>query len=183
MKTQQIARAGLCVALLAVSAWISIPLGPIPFTLQTLALALLPAVLDRKTAILTVAGYLLLGAIGLPVFSGFSGGIVRIVGPTGGFLWGFLVAIALATTVVDDLPKSMPLFARVLVADVLLLVVSYACGTIQLMMVASMGVAPALAAAVTPFIVPDAIKLAVGAGVGCAVARALPQQTVAHQGA
>ena len=100
MKTQQIARAGLCVALLAVSAWVSVPLGPIPFTLQTMALALIPAVLDRPTAILAVAVYLLLGAIGLPVFSGFSGGVMRLVGPTGGFLWGFLVGMIVATTLV-----------------------------------------------------------------------------------
>ncbi len=174
MKTQQIARAGLCVALLAVSAWISVPLGPIPFTLQTLALALLPAVLDRPAAVVAVAVYLLLGAVGLPVFSGFSGGLVRIVGPTGGFLWGFLIGIFAATSLVKALPKSMPLYARVLVGDVALLLISYVCGTAQLMVVASMDLAPALAAAVLPFIIPDAVKLAVGAGIGCTVARALP---------
>ena len=128
MKTQQIARAGLCVALLAVSAWVSVPLGPIPFTLQTMTLALIPAVLDRPTAILAVAVYLLLGAIGLPVFSGFSGGVMRLVGPTGGFLWGFLVGMIVATTLVRLLPQTMPLFARVLAGDVALLVISYVCG-------------------------------------------------------
>lgn len=173
MKTQQIARAGLCVALLAVSAWVSVPLGPIPFTLQTMALALIPAVLDRPTAILAVAVYLLLGAIGLPVFSGFSGGVMRLVGPTGGFLWGFLVGMIVATTLVRLLPQTMPLFARVLAGDVALLVISYACGTAQLMVVGSMGVAPAMAAAILPFILPDAAKLAIGAGVGCAVDKAL----------
>ena len=164
MKTQQIARAGLCVALLAVSAWVSVPLGPIPFTLQTMTLALIPAVLDRPTAILAVAVYLLLGAIGLPVFSGFSGGVMRLVGPTGGFLWGFLVGMIVATTLVRLLSQTMPLFARVLAGDVALLVISYVC---------SMGVAPAMAAAVLPFILPDAAKLAIGAGVGCAVDKAL----------
>lgn len=173
MKTQQIARAGLCVALLAVSAWVSVPLGPIPFTLQTMALALILAVLDRPTAILAVAVYLLLGAIGLPVFSGFSGGVMRLVGPTGGFLWGFLVGMIVATTLVRLLPQTMPLFARVLAGDVALLVISYVCGTAQLMVVGSMGVAPAVAAAVLPFILPDAAKLAIGAGVGCAVDKAL----------
>ena len=175
MRVQQIARAGLCVALLAVSAWVSIPLGPVPFTLQTLALALLPAVLDRPAAVAAVAVYLLLGAIGLPVFSGFSGGLIRIVGPTGGFLWGFLIGIAAATTLVRLLPQSLPLYARVLAGDVALLLISYACGTVQLMVVSSMGAAPALAAAVLPFIIPDAIKLAVGAGIGCAVMRATPE--------
>ena len=170
MKTQQIARAGLCVALLAVSAWVSVPLGPIPFTLQTMALALIPAVLDRPTAILAVAVYLLLGAIGLPVFSG---GVMRLVGPTGGFLWGFLVGMIVATTLVRLLSQTMPLFARVLAGDVALLVISYVCGTAQLMVVGSMGVAPAMAAAVLPFILPDAAKLAIGVGVGCAVDKAL----------
>ena len=173
MKTQQIARAGPCVALLAGSAWVSVPLGPIPFTLQTMALALIPAVLDRPTAILAVAVYLLLGAIGLPVFSGFSGGVMRLVGPTGGFLWGFLVGMIVATTLVRLLPQTVPLFTRVLAGDIALLVISYACGTAQLMIVGSMGVAPALAAAVLPFILPDAAKLAIGAGAGCAVDKAL----------
>ncbi len=181
MKTQQIARAGLCVALLAVSAWISIPLGPVPFTLQTLALALLPAVLDRPAALATVAVYLLLGAVGLPVFSGFSGGIVRIVGPTGGFLWGFLIGIFVATSLVKVLPSSWSLVTRVLVGDIALLFISYVCGTAQLMIVASMDIAPALAAAVLPFIIPDAVKLAVGASIGAAVARALPTTATSAQ--
>ncbi len=181
MKTQQIARAGLCVALLAVSAWISIPLGPVPFTLQTLALALLPAVLDQPAALATVAVYLLLGAVGLPVFSGFSGGIVRIVGPTGGFLWGFLIGIFVATSLVKVLPSSWSLVTRVLVGDIALLFISYICGTAQLMIVASMDIAPALAAAVLPFIIPDAVKLAVGASIGAAVARALPTTATSAQ--
>ena len=78
-------------ALIAVLSQISIPLGPVPFTLQTMALALLPAVLDGATACAAVGVYLLLGALGLPVFSGFGSGIASIVGPTGGFLWGFLL--------------------------------------------------------------------------------------------
>ena len=172
MNTRQIAYVGVSVALLAVSAWVTLPIGPVPFTLQTLALAMLPAALDRAGACASVAVYLLLGAIGLPVFSGFSGGIASIFGPTGGFLWGFLIGMLVATTVKDVLPAQMPLFARTLVADAILLLISYASGTFQLMVIGSMDVVAALLVAVVPFVIPDVVKLVVGAQVGCAVARA-----------
>lgn len=177
MDTRQIARVGTSVALLAVSAWVTVPFGPVPFTLQTMALAMLPALLDRTGACAAVAVYLLLGAIGLPVFAGFGGGIASIAGPTGGFLWGFLIGMLAATTVESLLPQQMPRFARTIAADIVLLVICYACGTAQLMIVGSMGVAPALAVAVLPFIIPDAIKLVVGARIGCSVSHALGRVT------
>ena len=96
MSSFRIARCGLCIALLAVASYITIPLGPVPFTLQTLVIAMLPVALGGRDAVVTVALYLLLGALGLPVFSGFSGGIAALVGPTGGFLWGFLAGTAFA---------------------------------------------------------------------------------------
>ena len=173
MDTRQIARAGVSVALLAVSAWVTIPIGPVPFTLQTLALAILPAALDRKTACTAVAVYLLLGAIGLPVFSGFGGGIGSIAGPTGGFLWGFILGMLAGTTVESLLPKRVSLFARSLAASIVLLLVSYTCGTVQLMIIGSMDVLAALAIAVIPFVIPDAVKLFVGTSIGCTVARAM----------
>lgn len=172
MDTRQIARAGVSVALLAVSAWVSIPFGPVPFTLQTLALALLPSALDGPTAVVSVVAYVLLGAIGLPVFAGFAGGVGALAGPTGGFLWGFILGMLGAAAAVRLLPERLPLFGRALIADAVMLVIAYVCGTFQLMIVGSMGLLPALAAAVIPFIIPDAIKLGIGASVGCAVARA-----------
>lgn len=173
MDVKQIARAGVCVALLAVSAWVSVPIGPVPFTLQTMVLALVPAALDRKSACLAVAAYLVLGGIGLPVFSGFGAGVGVLAGPTGGFLWGFLLGMIAATLLLDVLPSSMPFFARVVIADVALLLISYICGTAQLMVVASLDVPGALAVAVIPFVIPDAVKLVVGARVGVAVNHAL----------
>lgn len=172
MDARQISRTGLVVALLAVSAWVTVPFGPVPFTLQTMALALVPAVLDRRAALASVAIYLLLGGIGLPVFSGFGGGVGVLAGPTGGYLWGFLAGMAAATALLRALPETMPLPARVLLSDVAMLLIAYVCGTAQLMAVASLDLVPALAMAVFPFVIPDAIKLAVGSRVGCAVARA-----------
>lgn len=96
MEAKRVARAGVMTALLAVSAQVMLPLGPVPFTLQTLVLAMVPAVLDPATSVFTVLAYVVLGAVGLPVFAGFNGGIGALAGPTGGFLWGFVLGCALA---------------------------------------------------------------------------------------
>ena len=74
MEAKRVARAGVMTALLAVSAQVMLPLGPVPFTLQTLVLAMVPAVLDPATSVFTVLAYVVLGAVGLPVFAGFNGG-------------------------------------------------------------------------------------------------------------
>ena len=172
MQARQITRAGISVALLSVAAWCTLPLGPVPFTLQTMVLALLPAALDRATACASVAAYLLLGAVGMPVFSGFGAGIAVLAGPTGGYLWGFLVGVLVACTVVKLLERRLSRFTAVLVGDAAMFAIAYACGTLQLMAVASLEMAPALMAAVVPFILPDIVKLVVGARVGCAVSQA-----------
>lgn len=169
MNVRQIARSGVFVALITIASWVSIPLGPVPFTLQTMVLALLPAVLSGATACAAVGAYLLLGALGLPVFAGFGGGLVAIFGPTGGFLWGFLIGTALAALVAKALSGKVSRFVGVLIADVAMLLVAYACGTVQLMVVAQLEVVPALMLAVIPFVVPDAIKIVVGARIGCIV--------------
>lgn len=172
MHTQHIARIGVAVALLAVAAWITIPFGPVPFTLQTLALALLPAALPGFSALAAVVLYVLLGAIGLPIFAGFGAGIGTLAGPTGGFLWGFILGMALACALARALSRTLPRFASLLIADAALLLVSYGCGTVQLMAIGAMGLVPALMVAVVPFVIPDIVKIVVGARIGIAVSRA-----------
>lgn len=109
MSARSIARCGVLVALLAASAWITVPLGPVPFTMQTFVLALLPQVLGTRGALFTVMVYLLLGAVGVPVFSGFQGGLGVLVGPTGGYLLCFAVGmpVAGAVTHAGVLPKGL----------------------------------------------------------------------------
>ena len=79
-------------ALITVCSWISIPIGPVPFTLQTLAILAVMLTIGGKRGTIAVAVYLALGAVGVPVFAGFKGGIASFAGPTGGFLVGFVVA-------------------------------------------------------------------------------------------
>lgn len=81
---------GLTIAIMAVSAWVTVPLGPVPFTLQMFAIVFAVAVLKPREAIAAMAGYLILGAVGLPVFSGMRGGLGILAGPTGGFFVGLV---------------------------------------------------------------------------------------------
>lgn len=170
MTTRSIARCGVCIALFACSAWFTVPLGPIPFTMQTFVLALLPQVLGTRDAFFTVVVYLLLGAVGVPVFSGFQGGLGVLMGPTGGYLLGFAAGtpVAGAVTHADVLPKR----ARGVAAGIALLAVSYVLGTFQLMNAYGIDAPEALAVAVVPFVVPDVVKVATSVGVAERVNRA-----------
>ena len=95
-RTRSIAFVALTIALLGVSAWVSIPIGPVMLTLQMFAVMFAIMVLTPKQCMASIAGYLALGAIGLPMFSGMRGGIGMLMGPTGGYLWGFLLAAVVA---------------------------------------------------------------------------------------
>ena len=92
LSAREIAYIGLGAALIAVCAWISIPLPQpmVPFTLQTFAVCLVCAVFGRKLGLWTVVVYILLGAVGVPVFSGFRGGVGVLLGTTGGYIIGFV---------------------------------------------------------------------------------------------
>lgn len=94
--TRSVAFTGLSIALMAVSAWVSVPFGPVPFTLQTFVMVFALLVLTPRECLAAIGGYLVLGAVGLPVFSSMRGGIGVLVGPTGGFLWGFVLGAVVA---------------------------------------------------------------------------------------
>ena len=171
MSNRQVARCGVCIALLAVSAWITVPLGPVPFTMQTFVLALLPQVMRTRDAVFTVVVYLLLGATGVPVFSGFQGGLGVLLGPTGGYLLGFAAGMPVSGAVAHA--NALPRSARGVVAGIALLAVSYVLGTLQLMHVYALDAPTALAVAVAPFVVPDVVKVVASVGVAERINRAL----------
>lgn len=176
-RARSIAFVALSVALIAVSAWVTIPIGPVPFTLQMFAVTLAILVLAPKQAVAAIACYLLLGAIGVPVFSGMRGGFGVLAGPTGGFLIGYLLGVALASVVlalfrrrgIDNLAVSIA-------AGVIFTIVAYVCGWAQYMVVAHVGAAASFAVTVAPFIVVDLIKIVAAAFVARAIVRAVPQR-------
>ncbi len=148
-------RIALCCALLAVCAWIAVPFEP-PFTLQTFAVFLCVGLLGGKHAFVAVLCYLVLGAAGVPVFSGFRGGVAQLVGPTGGYLIGFLAAVLIT----GYLPKKLPLFVRMLFG----LTTCYALGTawyclFYLENAGTGGIWAAILRNVVPFVLPDLVKL------------------------
>lgn len=95
MKSKEMTKIALGAALLTLCSWIAIPIGDVPMTMQIFALCFVSAWLGWKGGFFAVLAYLLLGVIGVPVFSGFTGGVGRILCPTGGYLLGFLIAAPL----------------------------------------------------------------------------------------
>lgn len=154
MKPQFLARCALFSALMCICAWISIPLGNISFTLQTFSLFLALLTLGGKGASLSVFVYLALGAVGLPVFSGFRGGFGALLGVTGGYLWGFLAGCLVFWLITSILGEKF----RVL-AVIASMVTVYLCGTIWFLVYAPGGIWAILAQSVLPYLLPDTVKI------------------------
>ena len=144
-------------ALIAVCSIISIPIGEVPVTLQTFAICLAAAMLGWKRGTLSVFVYILLGAVGVPIFAGMKGGVGVLVGPTGGYIIGFLLT-ALAVGFAADRwrRKALPLTIAMAVGVLL----CYVVGTVWFMAVTEMGLGESLLLCVVPFLIPDAVKIA-----------------------
>ncbi len=151
---KKIALCGLFTALIVVGAWISIPFGQVPFTLQVLFVFLAGFLLDERHALLSTAVYLLLGALGLPVFAGFKGGAHVLVGPTGGYLFGFVVGAFLMAL----LSKRRKTFLGHLLVGLPGLAVIYLLGVVVLSLYVG-GMEKAIAVGVLPFVWFDLLKL------------------------
>ena len=109
-------------ALIAVLAQISLPIGPVPFTLQNFAIGLIATVFRPREAVLSVGLYLLLGAIGLPVFAGGGAGFQALVGPTAGYLWFYLVYSGLTSSLTNSKSMLSRFFLANLLGDALVFV-------------------------------------------------------------
>jgi biotin transport system substrate-specific component len=164
METRDLVLIAQCAAMMTVCSWISVP-AAVPFTMQTFGVFMAIGLLGGKRGTAAVAVYLLLGAAGLPVFSGFTGGIGHIVGPTGGYLIGFLFSALVMWLTEHFFGRSM----RVLVISMFAgLAVCYAFGTAWFVISGAQGsggtgLMAALSLCVFPYIIPDIIKIALAA--------------------
>ena len=160
MKVRNMALCGLFTAVLAICAWISVPMGDTVITLQTFGIFLTLGLLGGKRGTVTVLVYLLLGAIGVPVFSGFRGGLGALLGTTGGYIFGFMSTSVLywIMTSIKDTPHIR------LVAMVLGLLLCYGCGSwwymTRYLSSGQLTLGLVLLKCVVPYLFPDAIKLA-----------------------
>ena len=160
-KTYDIVYIAVFAVIMAICSWISIP-AAVPFTLQTFGVFIAVGVLGGKRGSLSVLVFILLGAIGLPVFANFSGGIGVLAGPTGGYIIGFLFS-ALLMWAMEKLPGKKSVMQ--IVSMIAGLIVCYAFGTVWFVIVygrmnGPIGFTAALASCVVPFIIPDIIKIA-----------------------
>ena len=160
-KTYDIVYIAVFAVNMAICSWISIP-ATVPFTLQTFGVFIAAGVLGGKRGTLSVLVFILLGAVGIPVFANFSGGIGVLAGPTGGYIIGFLFS-ALVMWAMEKLPGKKSIMQ--IVSMVVGLVVCYAFGTAWFMVVygkanGPVGLVTALGWCVFPFIIPDLIKIA-----------------------
>jgi biotin transport system substrate-specific component len=163
-RSRTIAYSAAFIALITLGSWISVPWIPVPFTLQTLFVLLAGAVMKRS-AVIPVSLYLLLGALGLPLFHNGIAGIGVLLGPTGGYLIGFAGA-ALITGLAYELP-SRPIHICGLALATLVI---YAFGISWLMYSLDRPFLPVFLAGVLPFLAGDAIK----AGAAYLIAERLP---------
>ena len=148
--TRNLTRCALFAAMIALCAWLGLPLGHTVFTMQTFGVLLALGLLGGRLGTASIGCYLLLGAAGLPVFSGFRGGIGAILGPTGGYLWGFL-ATGLVFWALEKWSRPLAMASGLLAC--------YACGTLWYMTYAGGGLAAVLIQTVVPYLIPDAAKL------------------------
>ncbi|MGN0674368.1 MAG: biotin transporter BioY [Oscillospiraceae bacterium] len=158
---KNMALCGLFAAVIAVCSWISIP-TTVPFTLQTFAIFCTLGLIGGKRGTVSVLLYIILGAVGLPVFAGFSGGFGVLLGTTGGYIIGFLFTALVYWGMTSFLGEKLPV---VIAAMVLGLLVCYAFGTAWFIFVYSkntepVGIMTALGWCVFPFIIPDVLKIA-----------------------
>ena len=159
-----VAYAGMAAAVLAVCSWISVPMPKplVSFTMQTFAVALIAGLLGVRRGTAAVAVWLALGALGVPVFAGFNGGIAYMLGSTGGYLWGFLLWAPMEGFLFRLGKGKLPLLILGMAAG---LALCYTFGTAWFMVVYARTTGPValstvLGWCVLPYLVPDAVKLA-----------------------
>lgn len=182
MKIKDMALISLFSALIAVCSWITIP-AAVPFTMQTFGVFLALGVLGGKRGTIAVLVYILLGAVGLPVFSGFKGGVSALLGNTGGYIAGFIIS-ALVMWLFEHLFGQRPVFQIAGMALGLFLL--YAFGTAWFMLVyirenGAVTLTYVLSLCVIPFVIPDALKLSLSYLISRRLKRFLPKSKEVHQ--
>lgn len=151
-RLRDVCTVGLAAALLCVAAPVAIPVGSVPMTLATLVILIAAGILGPWKGSAAVMVYLMLGCLGLPVFSGFYGGVGHIAGPTGGFILGYIL---LAVAAGLGRGKVLPM----ILGNVAL----YAVGTVWYTVYANLNMWAALFVCVVPYLPLDAVKIAVAA--------------------
>ena len=162
--------AALFTAIICAVAPFSLAIGPVPLTFATLVIYLMAGVLGWKYGVLSVTLYVLMGAIGLPVFTNFEGGFHKIAGVTGGYILGYIPCVFATGLITGALGKKLWAYAFAMVIGTILL---YTCGTAWFMLQTGASLAASLALCVIPFLIGDAIKILIACLVAPQIRKAL----------
>ena len=170
-----IAFMGLMAAVMCILGPLSLPIGPVPVSLTNLVIYFTVFVIGAKAGLGSCCLYLLLGAVGLPVFSGFSGGLAKLAGPTGGYLVGFIFLALISGFFVEKFSGNI---VMAVIGMVLGTAVTYAFGTIWLCAQMHLTFVQGLYAGVIPYLPGDAAKIVIAIIVGSAVKKAVVKARV-----
>lgn len=154
-KTFDLTLTALFAVIICVCSWLSIP-SAVPFTLQTFAVFLTLLVLGGKRGTIAIILYILLGAVGLPVFHSFTGGIGILIGPSGGYITGFLLLSLTYWLITKKAGEKLWIKALALLTG---LILCYIAGCAQFALVSYVSVKTAVLTCVLPFVLPDILKL------------------------
>ena len=160
----------LMAALMCVLCPVSVPIGPIPISLSILVILLTVYVLGTWRALVSYTVYLLLGAVGMPVFSGFQGGLAKLAGPTGGYLAGFWLMILVAGIIMEKGKRNLLVTILGMLVGV---AIDYALGTAWFVFQTESTVVHALDVCVYPFIPFDVAKIVIAVLLGSVVYKGL----------
>lgn len=172
MSVQTLTKIGLLTAVTCIVGPLSIPIGPVPISLTNFAIYLAVLLLGWKQGTVSYLVYLFLGLVGIPVFSGFSGGAGKLLGPTGGYLIGFILMAAVGGWFIERFPGKKILYITGLAAGTL---IAYLTGTAWLAVSARLSFSAALAAGVLPFIAGDILKILLAVWIGPKIRERLPR--------
>lgn len=169
--TRDMTKMTVCVAIICISAYLSFPLPftTVPFTFLTLSMLLTAFLLPPMQTFIVLLIYVLLGAIGLPVFANGSGGIGVLISPNGGYLFGFILAYPVSSF----LKGHKPAFLRYFIAGLVSIPVSYFLGVIGICLTTKISAEQAVIVGVLPFIIGDVIKDLLAAYIGIRLQKTL----------
>ena len=159
----QITIIGLMAAVICILGPLSIPIGVVPISFTNLAIFFALYILGTKKATMSFIIYMLIGLVGVPVFSGFSGGPSKLLGPTGGYIIGFLFMTLISGFFID---RFIDKWYLCVVGMILGMTVCYSFGTIWLSYQADMPISAALTVGVLPFVPGDLAKILIVAFIG-----------------
>lgn len=156
IEIKSMVRMSLLAALICVSSYISFSIGTVPFSAQSLAIMIIGLLLKPKEAGITVGVYILLGAIGIPVYANGSSGIGILFGPTGGYIWGFLLGAIVISIIKNKIKTDAGAILATIIGGI---IVIYAFGVMGLVFTAKMPITGAMAVGVYPFLIGDVVKV------------------------